>query len=75
MGVKAIKTMISELSKIIDLPTLMEHYKVIEGKDQVIIKMIESIESTKAIQHSPLMKATPSASNMEKVSQLKLRYA
>jgi len=33
MGVKAIKTMISELSKIIDLPTLMEHYKILEGKD------------------------------------------
>lgn len=79
MGIKAIKTMLSELHKIMDTPTLMDHYRILESlevKDQHIIKMIESITSSKTIHHSPLVKATPmSAGGLDKVSQLKLRYA
>lgn len=61
MGIKAIKTMLSELAKIVDTPTLMESYRVLDThavKDQHILKMIESITNSKAM-HSPFMKATP----------------
>ncbi|KAL4477492.1 hypothetical protein ABPG74_002642 [Tetrahymena malaccensis] len=78
IGVKAVKTMIDQIAKAVDIPVLMQHYKVLESqpiKDQQIIKMIEIISNTTTIHQSPLTKATPVAGGIDKMSQLKMRYA